>query len=93
MLVQMTVEHEAHTKSIVDTIEKESVTELSVERLSSERKSKLRQRAEAAEKQVADLQKVLDRMYRGEFPVPITGAGESASAPGTSVRQVRPAHA
>ena len=65
-----------------------SVTELSVVKLSSERKSKLRQRAEAAEKQVADLQKVLDRMDRGEFPVPISGAGESASAPGTPVRQV-----
>ena len=88
----MMEEREAQAKSIVDNIEKEwaDVGDRAERRevVLREEIEAERQRAEAAEKQVADLQKVLDRMDRGEFPVPISGAGESASAPGTPVRQV-----
>ncbi|KAI0081625.1 hypothetical protein K474DRAFT_1635534 [Panus rudis PR-1116 ss-1] len=83
-LIQMMEEREAQAKEIVENIEKEwaGVGERAERRevVLREEIEAQRQRAEAAEKRVSDLEKVLDRMDRGEFPIP------SASAPGTPAR-------
>ena len=86
-LVEMMEEREAQAKQIVENIEKEWATvgdraERREVVLREEIESQ-RQRAEQAEKRVDDLQKVLDRMDRGEFPIP---TGASASVPVTPMR-------
>lgn len=85
----MMEEREAQAKSIVENIEKEwaEVGDRAERReiVLREDVETERQRAEAAEKKVAELQDVLERMDRGEFPIPMAdaGAGGSVSAPGT----------
>ncbi|PIL22755.1 transporter [Ganoderma sinense ZZ0214-1] len=87
-LVSMMEEREKQAKVIVDSIEKdyEGVTDKAERReavLREEIESQ-KQRAEDAEKRVEDLQAVLDRMDRGEFPIPAFAG--SISNPGTPAR-------
>ncbi|KAI0699945.1 hypothetical protein C8T65DRAFT_709807 [Cerioporus squamosus] len=88
-LVAMMEEREAQAKAIVDSIEKDFA---GVGDRAERREAVLReeienqkQRAEEAEKRVQELQAVLDRMDRGEFPVPAAFVG-SISQPGTPAR-------
>ncbi|KAI0087040.1 hypothetical protein BDY19DRAFT_324018 [Irpex rosettiformis] len=86
-LVEMMEDREAQAKAIVENIEKEwaGVGDRAERReavLKEEIESQ-RARAEEAENRVADLQKILDRLDRGEFPVPF---GASASVPSTPAR-------
>ena len=88
-LVAMMEEREAQAKAIVDSIEKDFA---GVGDRAERREAVLReeienqkQRAEEAEKRVQELQAVLDRMDRGEFPVPSAFVG-SISQPGTPAR-------
>ena len=87
-LVSMMEEREKQAKAIVDSIEKdyEGVNDKAERReaVLREEIENQRQRAEDAEKRVEELQAVLDRMDRGEFPVPAFAA--SISAPGTPAR-------
>ncbi|RPD77586.1 hypothetical protein L226DRAFT_326460 [Lentinus tigrinus ALCF2SS1-7] len=85
----MMEEREAQAKAIVDSIEKDFA---GVGDRAERREAVLReeienqkQRAEEAEKRVQELQTVLDRMDRGEFPIPSAFAG-SISQPGTPAR-------
>ncbi|CAL1712475.1 unnamed protein product [Somion occarium] len=84
-LVKAMDEREIQAKAIVENIEKEwAVVGERAERREVVLREEIdaqRQRAEAAERKVIDLQNVLDRMDRGEFPIP-----SSASAPGTPFR-------
>ena len=87
-LVSMMEEREKQAKAIVDSIEQDYA---GVNDKAERREAVLReeienqkQRAEDAEKRVQELQAVLDRMDRGEFPIP-TFAG-SVSAHGTPAR-------
>ena len=87
-LVTMMEDREAQTKAMVDGFEKDfaSVNERADRReaVLREEIENQRQRAEDAEKRVGELQAVLDRMDRGEFPVPMFAG--SISAPGTPAR-------
>lgn len=85
-LVGMMEEREAQAKAIVDNIEREWAA---VGERAERREAVLReeieghkQRAEDLEDKVAELQNVLDRMDRGEFPIPVPGA----SVPSTPAR-------
>ena len=91
-LVAMMEEREAQAKAIVESIEKEWA---GVGDRAERREAVLREeieaakmRAEAAEKRVEELQTVLDRMDRGEFPIPGVGMGSPsvAGTPGTPLR-------
>lgn len=93
-LVAMMEEREAQARAIVDGIEKEWE---GVGEKAERREAVLREeieaanmRAEAAEKRVEELQTVLDRMDRGEFPVPgagmAWGSGSAMGTPGTPQR-------
>lgn len=86
-LVEMMEEREAQAKQIVESIEKEwaGVGDRAERReaVLREEIEAQRQRAEEAEKRVEDMQKVMDRMDRGEFPVPGATPG---SVPVTPVR-------
>lgn len=86
----MMEDREATTKSMVDGFEKDfaSVNERAERREAVLREDieNQRQRAEDAEKRVAELQAVLDRMDRGEFPVPVFAG--SISTPGTPARGI-----
>lgn len=83
-LIQMMEEREIQAKSIVENIESEwsSVGERSERReaVLREEIDAQRERAEEAERRLSNLEKVMDRMDRGEFPVP------DASQPGTPAR-------
>lgn len=86
----MMEEREAQAKAIVDSIERDFA---GVGEKAERREAVLReeieaqkQRAEDAEKRVEELQAVLDRMDRGEFPVPAFAG--SISAPGTPARGI-----
>ncbi|KAI0338862.1 hypothetical protein BDW22DRAFT_1362157 [Trametopsis cervina] len=86
-LVEMMEEREAQAKAIVEGIEKEwaGVGDRAERReavLKEEIESQ-RQRAEEAENRVSELQNILDRMDRGEFPIP---GGPGASLPSTPAR-------
>lgn len=85
-LIEMMEERESQAKAIVDGIEKEwAVIGERAERREAVLREEIdaqRQRADSAEKRVADLKKVMDRMDRGEFPIP------DGSVPGTPVRGV-----
>lgn len=93
-LVAMMEEREAQAKAIVDNIEKEWA---GVGDKAERREAVLREeieatkmRAEAAEKRVEELQTVLDKMDRGEFPIPGAGfglgSGSVMGTPGTPQR-------
>ncbi|KAI0770118.1 hypothetical protein C8Q74DRAFT_1333063 [Fomes fomentarius] len=89
-LVAMMEEREAQAKAIVDSIEKDFA---GVGDRAERREAVLReeienqkQRAEEAEKRVEELQAVLDRMDRGEFPIPAFAG--SISQPGTPARVI-----
>lgn len=79
-------EREAQAKVMVENIEKEwAAVGARAERreiLLREEIETERQRAEDAEDSIAELQKVLERVDRGEFPVPTAGA----SVPSTPAR-------
>lgn len=84
-LVAMMEDREAQAKAIVENIENEwaGVGDRAERReavLKEEIESQ-RQRAEEAEGRVADLQKVLERVDRGEFPVPFGGGSSLPSTP------------
>ncbi|KAH8082011.1 hypothetical protein BXZ70DRAFT_631748 [Cristinia sonorae] len=85
-LIDMMEEREAQAKAIVDGIEKEwaGVGERAERReaVLREEIEAQRERAEEAEKRLADMKKVMDRMDRGEFPVP------DGSMPGTPARGI-----
>ena len=89
-LVSMMEEREKQAKAIVDSIEKdyEGVNDKAERReaVLREEIENQRQRAEDAEKRVEELQAVLDRMDRGEFPIPAFAG--SISAPGTPARGI-----
>ena len=84
-LVEMMEEREAQAKAIVENIEKEwaGVGDRAERRevVLREEIEAQRQRAEEAENKVAELQGILDRMDRGEFPVPSVPAGSVPSTP------------
>jgi nucleoprotein TPR len=87
-LIETMQERELQAKALVDKIENEWAT---VGDRAERREAVLRedieaqrQRAEEAESRVAELQAILDRMDRGEFPIP--GAHASASVPTTPIR-------
>ncbi|KAI0629748.1 hypothetical protein C8Q77DRAFT_263303 [Trametes polyzona] len=87
-LISMMEEREAQAKAIVDSLEKDFA---GVGDRAERREAVLReeienqkQRAEEAEKRVEELQAVLDRLDRGEFPIP-SFAG-SPGAPTTPAR-------
>ena len=86
----MMEEREAEARAIVDGLEKDyaSVGERADRREAVLREDieNQRQRAEEAERRVAELQAVLDRMDRGEFPIPAFGG--SASNPSTPARGI-----
>ncbi len=86
----MMEEREAQAKAIVDSIEKDFA---GVGDRAERREAVLReeienqkQRAEEAERRVEELQAVLDRMDRGEFPIPAFAG--SISQPGTPARGI-----
>ncbi|OBZ68761.1 Nucleoprotein TPR [Grifola frondosa] len=87
-LVTMMEEREAQAKTFVDGLEKQwdEVNDRAERReaVLSEEIDNQRQRAEDAEKRVEELQAVLDRMDRGEFPIPGV-----ASSPGTPMTPAR----
>lgn len=87
-LVEMMEEREAQAKAIVEKIEKEwaGVGERAERReaVLREEINTQRQRADDLEDKVAELQQVLDRMDRGEFPIPTSGV----SAPMTPARRL-----
>ena len=88
-LVQMMEDREKEAKSIVDSIEAQwaEVGERADRReavLQEEIESQ-KERAEAAEKKVDELQEVMGRIERGEFPVPSTSAGSVPSTPARGV--------
>ncbi|KAM5539450.1 hypothetical protein V8D89_006902 [Ganoderma adspersum] len=89
-LVSMMEEREKQAKAIVDSIEKdyEGVNDKAERReaVLREEIENQKQRAEDAEKRVEELQAVLDRMDRGEFPIPAFAG--SISAPGTPARGI-----
>ncbi|OSD07459.1 hypothetical protein PYCCODRAFT_1456277 [Trametes coccinea BRFM310] len=89
-LIAMMEEREAQAKAIVDSLEKDfaGVGERAERReaVLREEIENQKQRAEQAEKRVEELQAVLDRMDRGEFPVPAFAG--SPGAPGTPARGV-----
>ncbi|KAI0373683.1 hypothetical protein BV20DRAFT_669146 [Pilatotrama ljubarskyi] len=87
-LISMMEEREAQAKAIVDSLEKDFA---GVGDRAERREAVLReeienqkQRAEEAERRVEELQAVLDRMDRGEFPIPAFAG--SPGAPGTPAR-------
>ncbi|KAI0953616.1 hypothetical protein AcW1_007790 [Taiwanofungus camphoratus] len=86
-LIEMMEAREAQAKAIVDGIEKEwaGVGDRAERReaVLKEEIENQRQRAEEAEKRIEELESVLDRMDRGEFPIPFAA---SASVPGTPAR-------
>ncbi|KAI0357500.1 hypothetical protein OH77DRAFT_1435746 [Trametes cingulata] len=89
-LISMMEEREAQAKAIVDSLERDFA---GVGDRAERREAVLReeienqkQRAEEAEKRVEELQAVLDRLDRGEFPIP-TFVG-SPGAPGTPARGI-----
>ncbi|OCH84090.1 hypothetical protein OBBRIDRAFT_808494 [Obba rivulosa] len=86
-LVEMMEAREAQAKAIVDSIENEwaGVGERAERReaVLKEEIEEQRHRAEEAEKRVDELQAVLDRIDRGEFPLPNFAGG---SAPVTPAR-------
>ncbi|KAJ8468503.1 hypothetical protein ONZ51_g9602 [Trametes cubensis] len=89
-LITMMEDREAQAKAIVDSLERDfaGVGEKAERReaVLREEIENQKQRAEEAEKRVEELQAVLDRMDRGEFPIP-TFAG-SPGAPATPARGI-----
>ncbi|KAI8994233.1 hypothetical protein BD414DRAFT_506685 [Trametes punicea] len=89
-LIAMMEEREAQAKAIVDSLEKDFA---GVGDRAERREAVLReeienqkQRAEEAERRVEELQAVLDRLDRGEFPIPALAG--SPGAPGTPARGI-----
>ncbi|KAI0693206.1 hypothetical protein BC835DRAFT_1276339 [Cytidiella melzeri] len=86
-LVAMMEDREAQAKAIVDNIEKEwAGVGDRAERREAALKDDIeaqRLRAEEAENRVAELQKILERMDRGEFPIP---GASGVSLPSTPIR-------
>lgn len=84
-LVEMMEEREAQSKAIVENIEKEwaGVGDRAERRevVLREEIEAQRQRAEEAENRVSELQKILDRLDRGEFPIPGAPRGSAPSTP------------
>ncbi|GJE88476.1 hypothetical protein PsYK624_045590 [Phanerochaete sordida] len=89
-LVEMMEEREAQAKAIVENIENEwaGIGDRAERRevVLREEIEAQRQRAEEAESRVAELQKILDRLDRGEFPMPPgTPGGVVPSTPARGV--------
>lgn len=85
-LVEMMEAREVQTKAIVDTIEQDwaGVSEKADRReaVLREEVEEQRRRAEDAEREVDNLKKILNRMDRGEFPMPsFADGGETPSTP------------
>ncbi|KAI0260660.1 hypothetical protein BC834DRAFT_925773 [Gloeopeniophorella convolvens] len=87
-LVELVEAREAQSKAIVDGVESEwaAVTERADRREAAlrEQVDRARARAEGAEARTAELERVLEKVNRGEFPVPAPGA--AGSAPSTPAR-------
>ncbi|KAI0330460.1 hypothetical protein GY45DRAFT_1323591 [Cubamyces sp. BRFM 1775] len=87
-LITMMEDREAQAKAIVDSLERDfaGVGEKAERReaVLREEIENQKQRAEEAEKRVEELQAVLDRMDRGEFPIP-----SFAGSPGAPVTPAR----
>jgi nucleoprotein TPR len=88
-LVELMEDRESQAKSIVESIEEEwaTVGERAERREAALREEvdKAKRRTEAAERRVEDMERVLERVNRGEFPVPVPG-----STPGTPMRNGTP---
>ncbi|KAF8265884.1 hypothetical protein EI94DRAFT_1734451 [Lactarius quietus] len=85
-LIEMVEAREAQSKAIVENVEEEwaAVNERADRRESAlrEQVERERSRTEAAEARIEDLERVLEKVNRGEFPVPAPGT----SAPSTPAR-------
>ena len=88
-LIEMMEEREAHAKAIVENIEKEwaDVGDRAERRevVLREEVEAQRQRAEEAESRVAELQKIFDKLDRGEFPISGTPGGAVPSTPARGI--------
>lgn len=94
-LVGMMEEREAHAKDIVNNIEREWAA---VGEKAERREMKLKEeidrearRADDAEKRVEELERVFERMDRGEFPVPQSSISSAFRSPGPGSMPSTPA--